>query len=145
MDMLAAKSREASNLRQRRSQIARQYGIPQTLIGGGLQSSRRRCGKKNCHCTSGPGHPQWTLSFSHHGVRRVEKVPAGMLEELEQAVLDTQGFLDAVKEVMAINVELLAQAKKQRQRRGNRPDVRPVWKKWKKRSTFSFGDRSSGM
>jgi hypothetical protein len=145
MEQLAAKSREASQLRQRRSQIARQFGIPQTLIGGSLSVSRRRCGKQNCRCASGPGHPQWALTFSNRGTRRVEKLPSDWAEALEQAVLDSQDFLDAIKEVMAINMELLSQTKKQRQQRGNRPDVRPAWKRMKKRSTFSPADRSSTM
>lgn len=148
MEQLAAKSREASQLRQKRSQIARQFGVPQTLIGGSLNGTRRRCGKPTCRCASGQGHPQWALSFSHHGVRRVERLPADWVEEIEQAVLDTQEYLDAIKQVMAINIELLAQTKKQRRQhkvRGDQKNVRPVWKTGKKRSTFSPGERSLTM
>lgn len=148
MEQLAAKSREASQLRQRRSQIARQFGIPQMLIGGGLSVSRRRCGKPTCRCSSGVGHPQWTLSFSHDGARHVEKLPNEWVEEFEQAVLKTQEYLDAVKQVMAINMELLAAAKKQRHQkkvRGDPKNVRPVWKSWKKRSTSWPADRSLTM
>jgi hypothetical protein len=39
------------------------------------------------------------------------------VEELEGAVLETQVFLDAIKEVQAINIELLAQTRVQQQQR----------------------------
>lgn len=148
MEQLEAKSREASQLRQERSQIARRFGIPQTLIGGTLRGARRRCGKPSCQCASGPGHPQWALSLSHDGTRYVEKLPTEWLGDLEQAVLDTQKYLDAVKQVMVINIKLLGEAKKQRRQqkvRGGPNKRRPVWNSWKKRSTFRWGDRSSTM
>jgi len=148
MEQLAAKSRVASQLRQQRSQIARRFGIPQTLIGGTLRRARRRCGKPTCRCVSGPGHPQWALSLSHDGTRYVEKLPTEWVEDLEQAVLATQEYLDAVKQVMSINIKLLVEAKKQRRQqkvRGGPKKDRPVWNSWKKRSTFPWGDRSSIM
>jgi len=148
MKQLGARSREASQLRQRRRQLAQQFGIPESLVGGRLNNSRRRCGKKNCRCASGPGHPQWALTLSQQGTRRVEKVPDEWLEDLEQAVLNTQKYLDAIKEVMAINMELLTLTKKERKQqrvRAEKENVRPVWKSWKKRSTFSDDYRSFFM
>lgn len=148
MKFLEAKSKEASQLRQQRFQIARRFGIPQSLIGGGLSKSRRRCGKPTCRCASGAGHPQWALSLSCDGARHVEKLPVDWVEDLEQSVLETQEYLNAIKQVMAINMKLLAKAKRQRRQkkaRGGREKVRPVWKSWKKRSTFSPVDRSLTM
>jgi hypothetical protein len=86
MKQLKTKSREASVLRQRRYQLVRRFGVPEELVGGSLSQCRRRCGKPNCHCAEGSGHAQWSLTFSRGGVRRVEKVPAHWVADLEKAV-----------------------------------------------------------
>ena len=59
----------------------------------------------------------WSVTLSQRGHRRVERVPHEWVEELEKAVLETQDYLDAIKEVQAINIELLAQTRRQHQER----------------------------
>jgi len=111
----AARSPEASHLRGRKYKLVRQFGLPEDLVGGSLSQTHRRCGRANCHCASGRGHSQWTITFSRGGDRRVERVPQAWVEELERAVLQTQAYLDAIREVMAINLELLAKTRRQAQ------------------------------
>ena len=113
MEMFTAKSPEASNLRRRKYEIVREFRLPENLVGGCLSQTHRRCGRPNCHCATGRGHPLWSVTFSRQGKRRVEHVPREWVEELEQAVLETQAYLDAIREVMAINLELLAQTRAQ--------------------------------
>lgn len=103
-----AKSIEASHLRRRKYELVRRFGLPENLVGGSLSQTQRRCGRTNCHCACGSGHPQWSITFSRNGNRRVEHVPRKWVEELEQAVLATQAYVDALREVMDINLELLA-------------------------------------
>ena len=117
MKHFSAKSPEASRLRQRKYELVRAHSIPESLIGGCLSQTHRRCGKPNCHCAGGRGHSMWSVTFSHAGRRRVERVPHEWVEELEEAVLETQAYLDAIKEVQAINIELLAQTRRQHQQR----------------------------
>lgn len=116
----SAKSVEASLLRQRKYALVRQYSIPENLIGGSLAFTRRRCGKPNCHCREGDGHPQWSITFCQHGRKRVERVPAQWAEQIEKVVFEAQRYLDAVFEVMAINIELLAQSRGQEQKKVRR-------------------------
>jgi len=115
MKSLAARSSEASRLRQRKYELVRQFGLPENLVGGSLRQTHRRCGKPNCHCARGPGHPMWSVTSSHHGKRRVERVPTQWVDEVTQAAMDTRTFLDALKEVISINIELLAQTRRQQQ------------------------------
>lgn len=138
MEALTGKSQKASQLRQRRRQLVEQFGLPQELLGGNLRQGYRRCGKANCHCADGRGHSQWSLSTSSAGKRRVQSVPVDWQEELEEAILKTREFLDAVRQVMAINLELVAQTHKLRPSkkvREERKNARPVWNSYKKRST----------
>ncbi len=109
----AVKSKEASQLRRRKYQLVRRYGLPENLVGGSLVRSLRRCGRSNCHCATGEGHEQWSLTLSHRGQRRVERVPREWVEDLEQEILATQTYLEAIREVMAINLELLALTRQQ--------------------------------
>jgi hypothetical protein len=113
MKQFAAKSVHASDLRGRKYELIRQFGLPENLLGGCLSQTHRRCGRSNCHCAEGRGHPLWSVTMSHKGERRVERVPHEWVEEMEQAVLQTQAYLDAFREVMAINLELLAETRGQ--------------------------------
>ena len=116
----SAKSVEASHLRRRKYSLVREYSLPEDLMGGCFSPTHRRCGKSNCHCASGRGHLQWSFTFSHRGKRRVERVPHEWVKDLEQVVVETQAYLDAIKEVMAINIELLAMTRKQQQEKVRR-------------------------
>lgn len=111
ISQLSAKGAAASMLRRRKFALVRAHGIPENLIGGSLALTRRRCGKGNCHCRDGEGHPQWAVTLCRHGTKRVERVPLEWVCELEQAVLETQRYLEAIHEVMAINIELLARTR----------------------------------
>lgn len=83
-----AKGPEASRLRQRKYQVARQYQLPEDLLPGCLTQTHRRCGRPNCHCTSeqGPGHPIWFLTFMSGGQRHVERIPKAWVEEVGSQV-----------------------------------------------------------
>src|SRR5262245_53522528 len=113
----AAKSAEASRLRQRKFTLVRQFNLPENLVGGSLRQGHRRCGRPNCRCAGGIGHSQWSMTFSRGGERRVERVPVEWVQQLEQAVFESRRYLDAVREVMAINLELLAQTRRQVQQK----------------------------
>jgi len=113
MHQFAAKSVQSSRLRQRKYELVRKFGLPENLVGGSLSQTHRRCGRPNCHCAEGRGHPLWSITFSRHGKRRVERVPREWVEDLERAALSTQAYLDAIREVMEINLELLAQTRVQ--------------------------------
>lgn len=115
LQQFTAKSAEASNLRRRKYQLIRQFRLPEDLVGGSLSHTQRRCGRSNCHCAGGRGHPQCLITFSRGGNRRVERVPREWVEDLERAALQTQAYLDAIREVMEINLDLLAQTRREQQ------------------------------
>ncbi|MBC7795003.1 MAG: hypothetical protein H7Z43_14960 [Clostridia bacterium] len=122
IEQFAAKLPEASRLRARKYALVRKHSIPENLIGGSLVVSRRRCGKSGCRCAGSEGHSQWSLTSSYRGDRRVERIDAATAVALEEVVLATRVYMDALKEVMAINMELLALTHREKKRarvRGN--------------------------
>jgi len=110
------KGAEAARLRQRKFQLIREFQLPEDLLPGSISLTHRRCGKPNCHCASGEGHPVWQLGFMSQGKHRVERIPAEWVDDVRQRVESGRAFQDALREVLAANAELLVLRRKQRPR-----------------------------
>ena len=107
---------QAARLRQRKTQLLARFPIPDDMLPGSLSVSNPRCGKPGCHCATpnDPGHPTWTLTYMVEGKKRTMHVPKDWVEDLETRVQAGREFLDAVREVLAANAQLLDLARKQR-------------------------------
>ena len=103
----------AARWRQRKFDLLRRYSVPIELLPGSLTVSRTRCGKSSCHCVKGPGHEAWTFTFMAHGKRRVERIPKDWIDDVRQRVEAGHQFLDAVREILTANAELLILARQQ--------------------------------
>jgi len=111
------KGSQAARWRQRKFALLRRFSIPANLLPGSLTLSHTRCGKPSCHCAAGEGHPAWTWTFMAEGKRRVERLPADWIEEVQRRVEAGHQFQNAVREVLTANAELLILARKQRRKR----------------------------
>lgn len=105
--LFAAKGTTAARLRRRKYALVRQFCLPEDLLGGSLVLSHRRCGKATCTCAVGSGHPQWTLTYSVDGVKRVESVPAELVEMVLPLVDAGEEYSSAIRELRGINAQLL--------------------------------------
>lgn len=110
------KGPQAARLRQRKYQLIRKFHLPDDLLPGSLSVSSTRCGKPNCHCASGEGHPAWSLTFMAAGQKRVERIPKDWIQDVRQLVEAGREFQDAVREVLTANAELLVLWRKQKGR-----------------------------
>ncbi len=108
---------EAARVRQAKFDVLRRFSIPPDLIGGSLSQTHRRCGKPNCHCADGPGHPIWFLTFMAEGKRHVERIPADWVDEIRPLVEAGREFKDALATVLSANARLLALARKQQSKK----------------------------
>jgi hypothetical protein len=121
----ASKNQRASRLRQLKYRLVRRFSLPEDMLGGCLAVTHRRCGKPTCHCSDGPGHPMWTLSYSLAGKKRVEVMPEALASELAPLVEQGRKLREAVMEVLAINLQLLRLWRlEQRRRQTARPKRR---------------------
>ena len=111
----------ASRLRQRKYELLRRFRIPEHALPGSLVLTRTRCGKPTCRCATGEHrHTKWTLTFMVDGKKRVETIPAELLDEIRPLVLQGRELKDAVAEVFALNAQLLALWHRQQPRRKKR-------------------------
>ena len=102
-----------------RKQLVRRMPNPATILPGSLLSRMVHCNKPGCrHCEKGKGKghgPIWILSVSV-GNRRVRQIPVPreLKKEVEaslRAFAQTQKLL---KQIGAVNLELLRERKRQR-------------------------------
>lgn len=105
---IAPKGPQAARLRQRKFALLRRFPIPLDLLPGSLCLTHRRCGHPTCHCASDQGHPIWFLTFMADGKKRVERIPAEWVEQVQRLVDGGREFKNAVAEVFAANAQLLA-------------------------------------
>jgi len=107
MGLFEAKGREASRLRQRKHKLIRRYGLPEEAVGGSLSRTHRRCGKDNCHCAKGPGHPIWLLSYQADGQKQNIVIPHSLVPSLAPLVEEGRELRNAVVELLQINAQLV--------------------------------------
>lgn len=119
MKCFKAKGANASSLRQRKYELIRRYQIPENILGGSLCLTYRRCGKPNCHCASGKGHPIWSLTFMHEGKKHVERIPEDWVAEVRSLLEQGRKLKKAVAEVSALNAQLLV-LQRQQTKKGKR-------------------------
>ena len=110
------KGPQAARWRKRKHEALRGLKLPAEALPGSLSLTHRRCGKPNCRCAKGEGHPVWQLTFMAEGRKRVEQVPEDWVEEVQRRVAEGRAFKDAVAEALVANAELLALRRKQRRR-----------------------------
>lgn len=111
---------QAARLRKRKADLLRLHPMPDDLLPGSLSESHMRCGKPGCHCAQSgdPGHSFWTLTYMRQAKKRTLHIPKDLVEEVRRRVEAGRAFLDAVREILSANAELLALA--QQQKRGRK-------------------------
>lgn len=102
-------SLSVSDLRARRSALARQLPDVEGLVRGSLQRQFRRCGRAGCRCTRGELHgPYVYLAVRTKERRGLVYVSTEVAPEVERMVNVTGRIEETMAEISAINIELLA-------------------------------------
>ena len=115
-NQMRPKGEDAARLRKQKYDWLRRFRIPEDALPGSLSMSHRRCGKPNCRCVEGDGHPFWQLTFMVDGKKRVERVPEDWVDEVRRRVEEGREFKRAMTEVFAANARLLVLERRQRGR-----------------------------
>lgn len=97
-------------LRARRRRLARSLPDVEGLIAGSVVDQGRRCGKEGCRCATGELHGPYTYVVLPRagGRTRTVYVPAAAADAVREGAAVSAGVRDALEEISAINIELLA-------------------------------------
>lgn len=97
-------------LRNRRRRLARSLPDVEGLIAGSVVDQGRRCGKEGCRCANGELHGPYTyVVLPRSGGRaRTVYVPTAAADAVRQGAAVSAGIREALEEISAINIELLA-------------------------------------
>jgi hypothetical protein len=96
--------------RRLRSRIA-QLTSSQRFLRGTLSERSGKCGKPNCHCADGEGHPSLYLVQSQAGKVRQLCVPKTLQDSVRQAVAEYQEILRLLAEVSELEWKRLQENK----------------------------------
>jgi len=96
-------------LRTRRKKLIARLPPLEQLLRGSVIERYKRCGKAGCHCQEGRGHgPKFYLSVSYpKSPPRMIYVPEPYLEAVRESLARYAGVRELLKEICAINLELL--------------------------------------
>lgn len=93
-----------------RSRIA-QLASGRWFLRATLSQRSGKCGKPNCHCAQGQGHPSLYLVQSQAGKLRQLCVPKAWHERVRQAVHDYQQMQRLIEEVSELEWKRLRERK----------------------------------
>ena len=106
---ISLRETSVADLRSRRTALAE--GLPplEGLLRGSLQHQYRKCGKAGCRCNQGELHgPYVYLAVRGEGRRGLVYVGAEAVQKVERLVQVAGEIEEALAEISAINIELLA-------------------------------------
>ena len=106
-DKNSLKSTPSDLLRARRQELTNSLPPLDQVIRGSLITRYIKCGKSNCRCASGQGHPSLYLSSLNEGKTRLVYVPSSWEPWVQQRLDNFHRTQDSLAELTEINLELL--------------------------------------
>lgn len=106
------KSLSSDQLRNRRQQLLASLPAFDRLLRGSLITRNVKCGKPNCRCALGEGHPSLYLSTLHEGKTRLDYVPATWEPWVRERLANYHLAQEIIVELAEINLELLRRREK---------------------------------
>jgi hypothetical protein len=95
-------------LLNRRRRVATRLPPFEEVLRGSLVVRSLRCGKPNCRCADGEGHPATYLSVTLPGGRTEQiSLPSDLVPLVERQIANYHAWWNAIEEISAVNRELL--------------------------------------
>src|ERR1700722_5128731 len=93
-----------NNEKKRREIIA---GLIQVrkMVKGPFCQIHVKCGKKNCHCNAGKGHPHWRMSLKEKGKAFSRAVPPEEYKWITEATTNYREFKKLRKQISELETE----------------------------------------
>jgi hypothetical protein len=78
------------------------------MVQGSFYLLRRKCGKPNCRCASGPLHSTWVLTRSEQGKDRLYTVPLNQRAQVRRWAAEYRRYQRARAVLVKRHLKLLA-------------------------------------
>lgn len=111
-DKTKLKAIPTSQLQERKSHILQLLPPLDHVIRGSLITRQIKCGKPNCHCSTGTGHKSLYLSSFYRGRTYMDYVPAAWEAWVRKGLENYEGIQDLLSELTELNLELLRRREK---------------------------------
>lgn len=97
-----------ASLLRRRARVLKTLPPLEEVLRGSFLEREIRCGKPNCRCAKGPGHPLLCVTVSFPGGRTQQvTVPREWAKRVQRWIENYHRYWEAIEEVSAINRRLL--------------------------------------
>lgn len=106
------KSVPSQEVRERKLQLLKALPAVDHILRGSLITRHVKCGKPNCHCTTGTGHASLYLSSFYHGKTQMDYVPAAWEAWVRSGLTNYEVAQDTLSELTELNLELLRRREK---------------------------------
>lgn len=101
------KDLSTQELKHRLARLTRSMSNLDQSLRGSLITRYVKCGKPNCRCAKGEGHPSLYLSTLHQGKTRMDYVPAAWESWVRERLDNHHAIQEALAEITELNLELL--------------------------------------
>jgi hypothetical protein len=99
-------------LKEHKSHILQSLPSMDHIIRGSLITRLIKCGKANCHCSTGTGHKSLYLSSFYEGRTRMDYVPASWEAWVRKGLENFESTQTLLSELTELNLELLRRREK---------------------------------
>lgn len=93
-------------LEQRRRELIMQLLSNESMIRGSFGRVHRKCGRSNCWCVEGKGHPIDRINFSDGGRSRTKAIPEADIEWAKQVTANYKRFRKARQSLREIEQKI---------------------------------------
>lgn len=97
---------QLNKLLERKNNIISQLLNTKIMFRGSLVHVHTKCGKDNCHCKNGKGHPHTRVSWRENGKNVTRKAPKQHLDWIKKMIDNYQKFRTLRKELKDINSKI---------------------------------------
>ena len=103
----------SQQIKERKDQLLKSVPKVDHILRGSLITRYVKCGKPNCHCTTGAGHASLYLSSFYHGKTKMDYVPAAWEAWVRTGITNYEVAQDILSELTELNLELLRRREKE--------------------------------
>ena len=99
--------RTAGRLRKKRSALMDELSGTEGMIRGSLVETGKKCGRKECGCSSGRLHPHRYLSTGDKGKNRIVYVPDSEKDTFARGVRDYDRAWKLICRISELNIRMI--------------------------------------